>query len=889
MRWSACRRRPTRVLALMVAALCCLTQARSQAGLLLVDSLDCSFARSRTRHAVRIAGGSIRSDTTVVGRLKQPVAGVMLLPGGAFGAHVGAASEPTRHGLIAISLATSSAHLGRRQAYRVFVAGVEVYSAAETDPGAGVTRTCFVPADLRSGGVDLRVVADRDTAAPITVAMVRVYRPAPEAEGAALGSGERMGLALLTSLDYGYRIDDAEMKRIAALIPRGRRIVPQAAVLYNFCTSNPARNASEMSRLAGLARTAGLPLRIAFQMHWSGIPAGVPDGAGGKLTDLPYQQITFDPDEQADKPALAALMGDQYDRRFGLTVPNRWGDTPWLTMDHPRLNRFRRLRLKQAVGAWQAERDRLRAGGLQDLLPGELSTGEETVYWAKGVDDSGYTAFNGGRPRTQLLADFNPFTVAAALRDGVILDPRKGLGLPQRLWLHQNLARWQQTIVNWMREGLGPEAAGLSSGTPEYADDLVARNVYTEPYAMPLYPMKGIDALHPGLEVGYVVNGRSGGEYWSGATMLPWLIKERERGRIALPNLECTGADDGQLVACLRAAYAYGARFSTLYNWHHRPNTAALLSSFAASIARPAGLRYDAAPPSSGASAQASVTASRQYAAPADAFGANRIEVALSAQRPYTGLLRVTLRDLDGPRSPAVAVTVPVDVAAVSGAPAWQAVALPGMFHQVPGRRYEVLAEVVSPGAATLALAADGQLAVRVLVDIALERERSVALQDWQDATDLIEAVTKRHASYRPVAAVAAMVDEARKLMARGSVREAYRAAIRAEQASLPAAFDVPRNGARLAPYDIAVECPLGPVRAVVRDYTDRVARVTIRSERAQVVAVKRAGVRTTATVAPNVEVQLWVERSDGGSGSQTGEEPVRRRRVRVRRGETPG
>jgi hypothetical protein len=30
--------------------------------------------------------------------------------------------------------------------------------------------------------------------------------------------------------------------------------------------------------------------------------------------------------------------------------------------------------------------------GKDSLLPPELSTGEETVYWAKGVDDSKYTA-----------------------------------------------------------------------------------------------------------------------------------------------------------------------------------------------------------------------------------------------------------------------------------------------------------------------------------------------------------------------------------------------------------------------------------------------------------------------------------------------------------------
>ena len=874
MRDRACSRTPLGIPLVACAALVGLP-CPARAGLALVDVLNCASSRSRARHAVRFSGGALRSETATVGRLTLPVAGIMLSPGGSMSARLGKVLAAGSRGFLAVTLATAPKHLGWKQAYAVSVGGAEVYRAVEADPGAGVTRTFFVDLGGRGDGVDVRIEADRSTAAPITVSMLRVYREERDDPSAGRSPAARMGLALLTSRGFGYSLDESELRRIAAQIPKSPFLARQAAVLYNFCVRNPAQNAAEMRRLADLARLVGIPLRVAFQVHWSGIPSGVPDGAGGTFTDLPYQQITYDPDEQAEKPGLAALLGPQYDPHFGLTVPNRWGNTPWLTLNHPRLNQYRRLRLKQAVGAWQAERDRLSAGGLQDLLPGELSTGDETVYWAKGVDDSGYTAFNGGKPRTRLMADFNPFTVAAAARDGVTLDPRDGLDPTERLWLHQNLSRWQQTLVNWIREGLPPEPIRIAGDTLSYAEDLVARNVYTEPYAMPLYPMKGLNSLHPGLEVGYVRNGRSGGEYWSGATMLPWLIKERERGRIALPNLECTGADDGQLVACLRAAYAYGARYVTMYNWHYRANVSELLHAFARSIAEPAALGFE--PSGAEPSASPRLSAAREYVAPADAFGVNRVEIAVRAGGTSRLTLRVSLRETGVARPAALVVTDQVRLPREGGF-AWVAVPLPTMYPQTPGTRYEVAAEVVG-GQGTIEAAADGGPAVRLASDIATERVRSLALEDWQDTTDLIESVARRHATYAPAAPVADLLREARRLLARGEVQAAYRAAIRADQASVPAAFEVPRPGGRLGLYDLAVECPLAPVRVVVRDYTDRVARVVIRSPAAQVVAVKRRGLRTSATVAPNVDVQLWVERREGDAGRPAGRAVVLRRR----------
>jgi len=207
-------------------------------------------------------------------------------------------------------------------------------------------------------------------------------------------------------------------------------------------------------------------------------------------------------------------MGDQYDVRYGLSIPNRWSNTPWLTFNHPRLNQFRRVRLTQALMAWSEARRRLIDVGKGRLLPGQLTTGDETIYWAKGVDDSEYTKLNKGIGRTRLMADFNPFVIADAQKENVRLDPRDGLDPGERYWLHRNLARQQQRIVGWMFEALPaepivlePPAAPDEKNVPFYAVDLARRNLFTEPYAMSTFPTSGITPFHPGLELGYVAEG----------------------------------------------------------------------------------------------------------------------------------------------------------------------------------------------------------------------------------------------------------------------------------------------------------------------------------------------------------------------------------------------
>jgi hypothetical protein len=752
----------------------------------------------------------------------------------------------------AIRLATPPENHGKAQAYSVEADGVELCSEIYVDPGAGASRTISAELDTPARRVTVRIRAGWRNAFPITLESVRTY-PAPVEADLTTASEPRirMGLGLLTSKGYGYSIDRAELRAVAQRIPACEWFAPQAGVLYNFCTRSAADQLKAMREFGDMAVETRVPLRVLPQMHWAGIPAGVPDGAGGTFTDVPYQQITWDSNDQTDDPGLRPLLGDRYDVRYGLSVPNRWGNTPWLTFNHPRLNQYRRIRLREALNAWLTVRERMGRWGLTGLFPPELSTGEETVYWAKGVDDSAYTEFNGGKPRTALLADFNPFVVADALADRIALDPSDGLDRNERWWLHQNLSRWQETIVDWMMESVSPEPIKATDAGPVFADDLTRRNVFTEPYAMPVFPMRGVNPLRPGLEVGYVEDGRSGGEYWSGAVMLPWLIKERERGRIALPNLECTGADDGQLQACILAAYAHGARYVTLYNWHHRSNIRDILQTVAEAIQNGgSGLeRTQVEPPESkGMAAQATFRGG-----PA-AFGVNVLKAVANGGIAAGTVLRLGVRTLD--EKPERQAWASVRIVSAAEGPVPIAARLPLMFSVRPGERYAVSVESISPPVAI----AKGISGISALADVRSERLRSLAIEDRQDAEDILDSLDRRNREPCTNEEARSRLELARRLLEGGRALEAYRAAVRAEQLMFPSSFTVTEPGGTLRPFPVEVVCPEDRVRVTVNALTRELASVTVLSHSAQKVRIRYRGRATNVDLTPEVPVRVDVE-----------------------------
>ena len=285
----------------------------------------------------------------------------------------------------------------------------------------------------------------------------------------------------------------------------------------------------------------GLPALIGLVSWWSGTPLQVPDGHGGRFGDLKYQQICYSPDaEVSENEELKKLLGARYNRHFGLSTPNIWSNTPWLTMNSPELNDYRCSRLGEAIGLLREfETDKSRLAGVY--------VENEPRYW-----DTDCEAGNPKSNRKLLWADFNPLTIADAAKDGVDLDPRDGLSNEELAWLHRNVGSYYQQVVDAARNALNRVGASVCL----YTHSLQHRSMFP-----------GLAIKHPASEWAYAKGARTGIEgMWSQVSDYervrewgPWANVDRE---------ENDGRDIALHLWDLRASYVMGADLYNSYNWH---------------------------------------------------------------------------------------------------------------------------------------------------------------------------------------------------------------------------------------------------------------------------------------------------------------------------------
>jgi|GEM_PF-1756802 len=263
---------------------------------------------------------------------------------------------------------------------------------------------------------------------------------------------------------------------------------------------------------------------------WAGTPPEVKQR-------LDFQQICYsETDDYDDGEGLKNLLGEKWDIRYGLTIPNMWSSTPWQTMNNPELNKMRHVRLKSAIDVLKQT--------LKDQMLCMVSE-NEPAYWAFEESDGKYPV-----RRIPLWADFNPYTVSDAKKEGVNLDPTDGLDITERLWLQQNLARYIRDTIGVIK-GAEPEAALYTHALLDYSH----------------FPLFGTGRARPYAEVARVKGARLGVEMlWKTDMDALWRI--REWGRWANVNREeYDGFSYSYHVATLQACYIMGADMLNSYNW----------------------------------------------------------------------------------------------------------------------------------------------------------------------------------------------------------------------------------------------------------------------------------------------------------------------------------
>lgn len=736
--------------------------------------------------------------------------------------------------------------------FRVYLDGRLHYvrDNADQDPGGGPYSSFFLdtsdPGIIGDGTVDVTV--EGAGAEPTYVNEIWAYADLP-----ALVRQQHLRVPdrVVFVLGQDYLSDQVFRDRIAYVknnIHSSASAGLGIAFLDYFTVRSPAQMRANYQRYLNLSRESGLPFAIESTSDWEGTPTRVADGKGGYFGDLKYQQVLWSPQDQtgADQdtyvnPAgqtqrLQDLLGAAYEPRYGLSVPNIWGNTPWLTWRNPDLNAYYERKAGETLGEIRPLLWNLQRGG-EDwrLLP--FSTTAESVYWSKrngaGVADGAYTTYNNGVERRDLFADFNPANVAAARSDGVTLDPADGLSEAEKAWLYKNQSHHQQLFADLFYSGLPRERIRATDAGTTFPADLLRHNVHSEVYSRLQEPYWS--GIYPSSAQGVVRHARPGAEYISLNDYSPGgffhLQKLREFGRIANPNLESSvsgHAPDKTLL--LRQAYVNGSRYTSLYNYG---TTAAEWVNPYVDDLTPWDVVHDG--PADG-QVSGRMLVSQEFTA-GELRLADRLEVRTRLVGGAGAPLRMTIYDSAAKERVVAMRSLSAGEVAKDG---WTSFTFP-IEELERGHTYYVEVEQLGgPRPAYAFPTAGGDLLYRVGLDMDAERDRSLVVQWRRDASDAIANVAGDLGAGDGYASAA--LGAARRALAENRYAEAYRLAMEADSLRLPILYQAAAGSARLSPLPLTLTSPDGLDVDVTAYQAGSELRFTVRAPKAGGVDVAAGG-----------------------------------------------
>ncbi|MCX8053620.1 MAG: hypothetical protein N3B12_07405 [Armatimonadetes bacterium] len=312
-------------------------------------------------------------------------------------------------------------------------------------------------------------------------------------------------------------------------------------IYYANCDRASVRE--QLAVCEALARKYKMPAMLGLVSWWTGTPVEVEDGQGVVLGDVKYQQVYYSPDaEVSENTLLKALLGDRYDRRYGLCTPNQWSNRFWLTMNSPVLNEYRFKRLDEAIEELKAV-SRGDAAWIKALF-----VEKEPRYWDSNCD-IGNMAF----ARKTMWADFNPFVILDAAKDGVDLNPKDGLSKEELVWLYRNVSRYVQNTVDAVNKARASHR--FAQNVPLYTHSVRGQSVF--PSGM-INRCASEWAYAKGARSGITAKDLQPSDLWRLREWGPWSNINRE---------ENDGRHIDEHLWDLRVAYMLGADLYNSSNW----------------------------------------------------------------------------------------------------------------------------------------------------------------------------------------------------------------------------------------------------------------------------------------------------------------------------------
>ncbi len=475
----------------------------------LIDAIDTEITASESSHGYK---GSERSKVVVVGDL--------------VGGHKTARPArqvPDKEGFVSYCLKTVpdkpttleiEEMYGRDdtvRGYLVYVDGVKVYLRTWRGCGAGPVHYFITLPPVHKERITVNLVNQLD--APFSISRLWVFSDFNQYFRTS-HMAVPFRLAPTVSLSHNYDQDKEKLLSIKNSLGERPYVSAAWTVFLGYSNLDDQELERQLDYILRLAQDTDMPVQIELDSWWAQTTSSS-DGHGGYWTDVPYQQVVFNASQ----------------RHFQLSIPNRWGDTPWLTVNHPDLNAFKAKRLHDPAIVLRSRYRALLASGKQQLMMA-INLDNEPVYWATG---------NAGLGADLLEADFNSETVKDAQADGIDLDPSSGLGTIQRFWLYRNLLHYNKMIAGNITSALAQDANLVTHGEVHFADDFLRNNVYTQAMInIPdlQYPLW--DPVYPLWETAAPVECRTGGE-WNGDSVVETeaVTRQLTLGRNAAVNAEC--------------------------------------------------------------------------------------------------------------------------------------------------------------------------------------------------------------------------------------------------------------------------------------------------------------------------------------------------------------
>lgn len=451
-------------------------------------------------------------------------------------------------------------HNGDRTKYQVLVDGKPVHTRDFADDGPGLM-TYFV--DVPASGKSHARITLKDTSGyGMRIRSVRAYSNF-ERYCRASGYVEPMIVTVRairfdpkTGLDMGIIDRWLDVFSKAGATDRFGFVAD-----FAYLQKGPEQMKLFADGVGKLAVERKAKLVLGFPTTWAYSPLSTPDGNGKTFGAIEYQQIAYSKFDNYADPGLKEYMDSckpgWYNAHYGLTTPNHWSSTPWLTMNNPRLNAARCKGIADSFASLNPWLAQMEEQGMASNLVGIVGE-DEPVYWTKIVDvlGDGYGRVNSDVPRTDMLVDFNWSVIQDAAKDGVKLDPSDGLDMREKWWLHRNLAHYNQMIAAAIAGSMRKEAVKVSGSELTFPRNDCASDQYVYWTGGQGYPLN--DKYHPLWESSVFAGsgvGLAGGPE-------PYL-RARELGQPAASDIESESRADTTLwIPILRALYENGCKFT---------------------------------------------------------------------------------------------------------------------------------------------------------------------------------------------------------------------------------------------------------------------------------------------------------------------------------------